>query len=258
MTSLQPTHEYIAPEQPYEKQAETIIGVDKLAALRQLTNKAGFSAQPFPPFAEAVRWNLIEAPRKTLEGMTSVLHFITYTLLRLKGTSKVLAYQRPSQNNGEVKLSGKWSIGLGGHIEGLDVVRSEKSVTQLVRTFRNAALREVHEEVILVKNGEQRRLLDYVEGDGGDREEFYRIEDLGFIVDWDDVGLTHIAVVTVIDIDADVDVISGEDQLENVQFIDLLDTAALRDRPFENWSNILATHVRSAYMETITDVVPEA
>lgn len=217
----------------YEKQLESIIGIDKLVALQHLRNKDGLSIQSISEFCHAVRWNTIIAPRKTLENNPNVLHLISYgQVVRANplGGDDLLIYKRPDNNNGEVKLTGKWSCGIGGHNEIADVAFTNKSVIKLEESLVEAARREASEEIKYSLHGQAVSPETH--------PELFEITAIGFIVEWDPVGLTHLGVVTRTRLlNPEIQVVSGEDQLEEVQFRSLI--TAEEVAKFEGWSQIL-------------------
>lgn len=83
--------------------------------------------------------NLWFIPRYRAENDPNFLQIIPYILLNQDG--HILTYQRPPKNTDE-RLSSKWSIGVGGHIN-LDDYVKESSLDMIII---NAALREIREE----------------------------------------------------------------------------------------------------------------
>ena len=94
-------------------------------------------------------------PRPVLEEDTSFVQFIPYVLVR-QG-SRLLAYVR-EESGTETRLHGKFSVGVGGHIDLPDVVVDETMVMEkgkevpanridVARTLARAAVREISEEI---------------------------------------------------------------------------------------------------------------
>ena len=85
---------------------------------------------------------------------------IGYTIVGNKERGEIFAYQRSSKDKdyGEKRLQGKWSWGVGGHIEPLD--------TQNGNPIRESILREVLREEIEVKGNVKNPVaLGYINDD---------------------------------------------------------------------------------------------
>jgi len=104
------------------------------------------------PVLQAQAWI---GPRPALENDTSFVQFIPYVLVR-HGT-RLLAYVR-EESGGEVRLHGKFSVGVGGHIDLPDVVTDETMIMEkgkevpinridVARTLARSAVREISEEI---------------------------------------------------------------------------------------------------------------
>jgi len=105
---------------------------------------------------EAARW----LPRGECETDSSWQQLIPYCVLLHKGPIDfgsdwcgLFAYQRTKQQ-GESRLHGKWSIGVGGHVSrdldgGPGAQPAELSAVRVQQLVLRAAVREVHEEVEL-------------------------------------------------------------------------------------------------------------
>lgn len=94
-------------------------------------------------------------PRPALEDDTSFVQFIPYVLVR--NGSRLLAYVR-EESGGEDRLHGKFSVGVGGHIDLPDVMVDETMVMEkgkevpvnridVARTLVRSAVREISEEI---------------------------------------------------------------------------------------------------------------
>lgn len=103
------------------------------------------------PIAKISEGNLWIGPRPHLEELDpdltksdkTILQLIPYVVVRYNGN--VLAYVRPNKGN-EVRLHGKVSVGLGGHVDLADAVH-EDSVVNIDATLRESCVRELFEEV---------------------------------------------------------------------------------------------------------------
>lgn len=104
------------------------------------------------PVLQAQAWI---GPRPVLEDDTSFIQFIPYVLVR-QG-SRLLAYVREASGS-EDRLHGKFSVGVGGHIDLPDVVVDKTPIMEkgkevpanridVLRTLSRAAVREISEEI---------------------------------------------------------------------------------------------------------------
>lgn len=80
-------------------------------------------------------------PRPDAENDPTWKHFATYAVVR--GDNRVLSYLRTS-HGGESRLHGLRSIGIGGHVNPEDGVKTRRWSAQAIE---RAALREIHEEI---------------------------------------------------------------------------------------------------------------
>jgi predicted NUDIX family phosphoesterase len=94
-------------------------------------------------------------PRPVLEDDPSFVQFIPYILVR-QG-DRLLAYVR-AESGGEARLHGKFSVGVGGHVDLPDVLVDETLVTEkgeevpinridVLGTLTRSACREISEEI---------------------------------------------------------------------------------------------------------------
>lgn len=225
-------------EYKYEKQLETILGLEIMQAIVLLnTPRQGIIKQDVEKFCYDARWDIVSRTRKRMEASRTDLHFIPYgTVSKWPGDGKsklTLSYKRPDDNNGEVRLSGKRSVGFAGHVDSVDYARSPKGVIYTYQTLRDSFLREVDEElkfwhpdlgkfVTIAKN-----------------PEYFCVEAKGFIYDTtDDVGKTHLGVYFDVEVQPVLEVSSGEDQIEDVKWQSghVLDDTI---DAYENWSKFI-------------------
>lgn len=105
---------------------------------------------------EAVLTQLRDKPfqlvaREAAEEDESLLQAVAYTIVPGPGGT-LLAYQRAS-HEGEKRLHGNWSVGVGGHVEDTDLPAVEEATSspgrELVTAFDRAACRELVEELAL-------------------------------------------------------------------------------------------------------------
>jgi len=87
---------------------------------------------------------------------------ISYTLIISQKTKQVFAYQRSSNDKeyGEKRLQGKWSWGIGGHIEPHD--------TPDKNPIRKSMLRELQEEIEISEAITGTKVLGYINDDTND------------------------------------------------------------------------------------------
>lgn len=212
---------------------EAIIGIDKLLALQNLRVKDGLSVQPISTFLNAVGHAAFTQARSLLEADTTKVHFINYDIIR-RVNGDVLTYKRPDKKNGEALLSGRRSVGIGGHAEAVDIVYTDKGAIDLVATLATTSAREVGEEVKFQLKG--------VEGAPKPISAFdnlWEVEEIGFIIEWDKVGMVHLGVSRVYTVSDALEVFSGEDQLEDVKFMTPEAISAQGHDLYEGWSKIL-------------------
>lgn len=153
-------------------------------------------------------------PRASLEINPSFKQLIPYIVLRVG--NKFVRYHR-TLAGGESRLHGRYSIGLGGHIDLSDVSFENNSV-ELEKTLTCASEREVREEL-----GEVRCL--------------HKVR-LGVIVDnSNEVGKVHIGIVEVWEVENN-SWIASEEAIGDVQLVTLCELRAETER-LETWSAML-------------------
>jgi predicted NUDIX family phosphoesterase len=231
---------------PYEKQLETIFCVDKASVFYNLPAQAnGVIPIELNAVCTALRWAVSWMPRKMAEMSQSVLHWIPYgPILKMSATGDfdLAVYQRPTKNNGEARLAGKYSCGWAGHVDVADQVIDHRSVVNVQHTLTKSFLREISEEAVFTLNGE----VITVES----RPDIFRIVVMGLIYDnTDNVGLTHLGVAYAIIINnPDVQISSVRpDEIVNPHFIDL-SLVESKGYDFENWSKFLVAELSKDYL----------
>ncbi len=154
-------------------------------------------------------------PRDEMEQDPSFKQLIPYCIFRCKG--EIFSYRR-DKGQGEARLLGKRSVGVGGHISSIDEAAGESSYLEGMR-------REIEEEVFL--------------------ESGYRHECVGLINDdLTEVGKVHLGIVHIFDLDAP-QVRPREQSIIQTGFA--TPTDLLRDRDqFETWSQICLDHLFAA------------
>ena len=96
--------------------------------------------------------------RDKVETMPQYKQPIAYAIIVHKESHQVFAYQRATKDGhyNETRLRGKWSWGIGGHIDKIDVENADP--------IRASLLRELGEE-IAIKDYEEPIILGYINDD---------------------------------------------------------------------------------------------
>ena len=155
--------------------------------------------------------NLLYLDRDFAEEAPQYKQLISYCVL--KDGDNIFRYQR-TKKGGESRLHGKWSIGVGGHINPVDVQN-----TNFQDTYLAALKRELGEEV-------------GIEGE-------FRNNILGCIYDDSTpVGRVHFGIVHLLELEPGFHLHIRDEALDNGQFIPL---AYLKNHieDFENWSRLV-------------------
>lgn len=82
-------------------------------------------------------------PRRTLEELEAYRQVIPYIILRVG--DRIIRYRR-TPSGGEVRLHGRTSIGIGGHVDLADAISADDRI-DLLATVERAAARELEEEL---------------------------------------------------------------------------------------------------------------
>lgn len=173
-------------------------------------------------------WDL----RPDLEENPEFRQFIPYGVIAQNG--QVLRYRRPAKT-GESRLSGKTSIGFGGHVEKID---KAATVEEILLT---ALVREISEEVFID--------IEKLSDETGSVSKL-----VGFIkISTTPVDQVHLGAVYQINLPDDADIPDAEET--EVAEIDLVDSVILSADPtLENWSKLLVdTLVNNIEHEALTD-----
>jgi predicted NUDIX family phosphoesterase len=192
-------------------------------------------------FFEAAYASLFIGRREELETDERFGQLLPYVALRRKaadGSVSLFLYQRTKQV-GESRLGGKFSVGLGGHVDLADVRIDDKSVIDVVATVALAISRELNEEICFRHGSPAKHFyFDEVREDFKARGEVVLTPKFcGVINDLSDaVGRVHFGCVFVIDVPRGYEPVCRESELETVGFVSLDDAKA---RDLENWSRLL-------------------
>ena len=149
--------------------------------------------------------------REQAEQDPNFLQVIPYCVL--KDGDNIFRYQR-TKKGGEARLHDKWSIGVGGHINPVDVV-----VGVLQDTYQTALERELAEEVSL--------------------QGTYRNTIIGCLYDpSNDVGRVHFGIVHLLELDPGYSLGFNDPALAGGDFMPVAYVKNHLDQ-FENWSRLV-------------------
>jgi predicted NUDIX family phosphoesterase len=193
-----------------------VVKKDKLFADKQF--------QGFLPVGEFDYYNLILdnyqwQARDKVEEDSSYQQPIGYCLIYNPEFNKIFAFQRhiDDEKYTDKRLQGKWSWGVGGHIDKIDAQTNPKEDPIITAT-----LRELEEEVVI--DGEiEPKIIGYINDDS------------------DSVGQVHFGIVYLIYTDA-VDIKPNDDEIMNYSYLSLEKLANLKNNPantIENWSEVI-------------------
>ena len=179
------------------KKSEVCIGVDVIPMLKQLKAVGEVSIQN----VRDALWEVICTghysikPRFMLEKSTTELHFIPYIKITNQARDRVMIYQRPSREDGESRLDGQFSQGLGGHPDS-KALAYQAHVLDLAGSLRQSAIDEFTQEIKVERPCEPKPETDGWDSIDITTEIAETLAPIGFIYDpSDDVGLTHVAVL---------------------------------------------------------------
>ena len=138
---------------------------------------------------------------------------IAYNIIINPEIEKVFVYQRSPDDKryGEKRLQGKWSFGIGGHIEKID---SKNPI-------KESMLREINEE-IRIPIGFNERILGYINDDTNS------------------VGKVHFGILYIVETDAK-EIIPKDKEIKEGKFRSLEEIAKIigsEDYNLEKWSEI--------------------
>jgi len=173
--------------------------------------------------------NICLLPRYLLEESNDFRHLVSYIIVKDE-SGNILSYSR-TKNAGESRLHGKYSIGIGGHVNSDDyeVALHDKShydQLSLVNICSNGRWREIYEEIGLSKKriGESNGICNFKR----------------FIVTNDNpVDKVHIGCVYEITIPNEIiSNINLEDKYTNLEWLSINELKK-NIESYENWSKIL-------------------
>ena len=159
--------------------------------------------------------------RGDLENNPSHKQPIGYMMVVNSETKKVYAYQRSVKDKdyGEKRLQGKWSWGVGGHIEPHDIGNGNP--------IRESMLRELNEEINIIGKIKNINVLGYINDDS------------------DPVGKVHFGILYLVEIDGNATPRGKEMAQGKMLFIGELEKICDSEEfTVENWSKIALEPLR--------------
>lgn len=164
-----------------------------------------------------------------VSGDSNYRQLLPYTVFKDKEENKYYTYKRSSKV-GETRLIGNASIGWGGHIDLVDVdYNPTTSIIDLSGTIFQSSLRELGEEIHL-----SRTITEHVL-DGDIKQIFF-----GLLNDnSDEVGKLHLGVVMIYEVDKNVIMGVGEDELE---YIGMTTPESILSNNPESWTKLILNH----------------
>lgn len=201
-----------------DKMDEQIMAV-KREELFQENHFQGFKPQQPVDFENRILKKFLFMRRGDAENNPDYKQPIGYVLIANPALKKVFAYRR-SQSGGEGRLYGKWSWGVGGHIDKIDSADGNP--------IRASINRELAEEI---------------------RAKIINLRVLGYINDDETpVGRVHFGILYLAETDSE-DVVPNsaeiaEGRLRTVQELD--EIVSSKKHPVEEWSLISLDSLRAA------------
>jgi len=200
---------------------EKLILVVKKNSLFKGDEFEGFM-RPSVDFQSRILDNFEYIKREIAEKDENFKQPIGYAVIFNPKSKKLFAYQRDSDKNNyfESRLHGKWSLGIGGHIE-----KSEENFDNPVLA---GLLREVSEEVNIPGKAKP-ELLGYINDDS------------------DEVGKVHFGVLYLIKVDSDDVSIAGNEHKrgEMMSFSEFDNLLSDENVVVESWSKIAFNAIRN-------------
>ncbi len=214
------------------KHPQYILAFDKEAFGRDVATSDGFIRMEFGAFIERAQKALFVGRRHELETNERFGQLLPYIMVRQQG--KTFVYRR-TKMVGEQRLAGMASVGIGGHVDLVDVCANHDSVIDFMATLAVAVGRELFEELIFVEaDGKEWDVQKFRAAGIHPTPKF-----LGVINDMsNEVGRVHYGAVFTLEVPTEYTVKCKEAELETVGFVDNFDGYEL-----ESWSAILRREV---------------
>lgn len=179
--------------------------------------------------------------RPVMEEDQSYRQVIPYVTIVRDG--KMLAYQRPVKGN-EDRLHGKWSVGVGGHVDAVDFKFTDDNDMAEQAAKRSGATLGMLNTVESLQNFDLMGTIICATSRELEEEIGYAIKpgDMnfnGFIVaNTSDVDRVHLGLHCVIEIGAEVELTICPDSIENIAWVDNAELSDLGE--LEAWTAIVA------------------
>lgn len=158
------------------------------------------------------------------EDFRQVLPYIIFIRSNARTNEpEYFAYQR-GKGIGEDRLLGNVSIGVGGHVDLVDVVHSESTIN-LGATVGVSSAREIKEEIIFT---------------GGTERELEMFSAGMLIDDTNSVGKVHLGVLLAVTLPNSMDMVCAEKELDTLGFMSAAELLAMDN--LENWTRIALEH----------------
>jgi predicted NUDIX family phosphoesterase len=95
----------------------------------------GFASAKGLDYCQIILDNYIYEKRSTVESQPAFKQPIAYMIVVNKSSKQVFAYQRSSRDGeyNEKRLQGKWSWGIGGHIDSIDAETGDPITASMLR-----------------------------------------------------------------------------------------------------------------------------
>lgn len=183
----------------------------------------GFEKHGKTDFEKKILDNFGYMRRGSVENDPNFKQPIAYVIIANKKSKRIFAYQRSAdQNYTDKRLRGKWSWGIGGHIERID----EKSENPILASLG----RELKEETSLNEKITP-KVLGYINDDSND------------------VGKVHFGILYLVETDQnDIKLLGSEAQKCEMLSIEELDKICNSEEySVEDWSKIALTTLKEVF-----------
>ncbi len=195
-----------------KKYNELIMAINRKDLLEN--NFQGFKDAEEEDLQKVILNNYKYVKRGEAEKDETLKQPIGYSIL-IDGKGRVFAYQRAKKDDNytETRLQGKWSWGVGGHVDKVDDVNENP--------IKESVMRELEEEVVIEEEIEEIKVLGYINDDS------------------DSVGRVHFGVLYMIKVKGDVMAGDGEITNEGFRSVEQLkEIVNDKEVTVEEWSKI--------------------
>ena len=182
----------------------------------------GFSPADTIDYFQIIQDNYFYKRRGDVEPDPAFKQPIAYVIIANRETKHIFAYQRSAtESYNESRLRGKWSWGIGGHVDKIDDEKKDPILTSL--------LREIDEEID-IESFDEPKILGYINDDQTE------------------VGSVHFGILYLIETDAKT-VKPKDDEISWGGFMaydQLEEICILNESNVETWSEISLEPIRKA------------